>query len=173
MSHDDLPRNTGMVLTDQHVALYRDQDGGLHAISSVCTHMGCDVGWDDQNKVWVCAGRRCHQRAGGEAATAGPERLRPRPFRRLTPVCRRHHLSVHLGSIAIGERRTSTRHRVERSHSPHRDMEGSRAWPLPRCAIESPRRRSRRPGRTWGRAARRLRLSDRIVSLLAGSTAED
>jgi len=65
MSHDDLPRNTGMVLTDQHVALYRDQDGGLHAISSVCTHMGCDVGWDDQNKVWACP---CH---GSRFAPAG------------------------------------------------------------------------------------------------------
>jgi nitrite reductase/ring-hydroxylating ferredoxin subunit len=54
MPHDDLPKNTGKVLTDQHVALYRDQDGGLHAISSVCTHMGCDVGWNDLNKVWDC-----------------------------------------------------------------------------------------------------------------------
>ena len=52
-------------------------------------------------------------------------------------------------------------------------MEGSRARPLPRCAVESRRRRSRRPGRPRGRAARRLRLSDRIVSLLAGSTAPD
>ena len=57
MSQDDLPKNTGKVLIDQHVALYRDQDGALHAISSVCTHMGCDVAWNDQNKVWACP---CH-----------------------------------------------------------------------------------------------------------------
>ena len=79
--------------------------------------------------------------------------------------------SERLGSITIGERRTSTRHRVEGSHGAHRDMEGSRARPLPRRPIESLRRRSRRPGRARRRAARRLRLSDRIVSLLAGSTA--
>ena len=65
MPHDDLLKNTGKVLTDQHVALYRDQDGGLHAISSVCTHMGCDVGWNDQNKVWACP---CH---GSRFAPAG------------------------------------------------------------------------------------------------------
>ena len=57
MPYDDVLKNTGKVLTDQHVALYRDQDGGLHAISSVCTHMGCDVGWNDQKKVWDCP---CH-----------------------------------------------------------------------------------------------------------------
>jgi Rieske Fe-S protein len=45
--------------------IYRDQDGGLHAISSVCTHMGCDVGWNDQNKVWACP---CH---GSRFAPAG------------------------------------------------------------------------------------------------------
>jgi Rieske Fe-S protein len=57
MPHDDLQSNTGKVLTDQHVALYRDRGGGFHALSSVCTHMGCDVGWDDRDKVWACP---CH-----------------------------------------------------------------------------------------------------------------
>ena len=65
MPHDDLPKNTGKVLTAQHVALYRDQGGSLHAISSVCTHMGCDVGWNDQDKVWDCP---CH---GSRFAPAG------------------------------------------------------------------------------------------------------
>ena len=57
MPHDDLLKNTGTVLTDQHVALYRDPGGELHAISSVCTHRGCDVDWNDQDKVWDCP---CH-----------------------------------------------------------------------------------------------------------------
>ncbi len=65
MPYDDVTENTGKVLTDQHVALYRDQDGGLHAISSVCTHMGCDVAWNDQAKVWACP---CH---GSRFAPAG------------------------------------------------------------------------------------------------------
>ncbi len=57
MQHDDVPKDMGKLLADQHVALYRDQQGELHAISSVCTHKACDVGWNDQDKVWDCP---CH-----------------------------------------------------------------------------------------------------------------
>ena len=57
MSHNELLSGTGKVLTDQHIALYRDEDGELHAVSSVCTHMGCDVGWNERDKVWACP---CH-----------------------------------------------------------------------------------------------------------------
>lgn len=57
MPHDDLIKNTGTVLRDKHVALYRDAGGVLHAISSVCTHRGCDVHWNDQDKAWDCP---CH-----------------------------------------------------------------------------------------------------------------
>ena len=57
MPHDDLPKDTGTTLREQHVALYRDPGGELHAISSVCTHRGCDVGWNDQDKTWDCP---CH-----------------------------------------------------------------------------------------------------------------
>jgi Rieske Fe-S protein len=55
--HDDLPKGEGKVLADQHVALYRDDQGQLHASSSVCTHVGCDVEWNDLDKVWDCP---CH-----------------------------------------------------------------------------------------------------------------
>jgi Rieske Fe-S protein len=57
MPHDDVPKDTGRVLADQHIALYRDPEGGLHAISSVCTHKACDVEWNAQDKVWDCP---CH-----------------------------------------------------------------------------------------------------------------
>jgi Rieske Fe-S protein len=57
LPHDDLPNETGKVLRDRHVALYRDARGELHAISSVCTHRGCDVGWNDHDKTWDCP---CH-----------------------------------------------------------------------------------------------------------------
>ena len=65
MPNTDPPRNAGKVLTDRHVALYRDREGGLHALSSVCTHMGCDVVWDDRDKAWACP---CH---GSRFAPAG------------------------------------------------------------------------------------------------------
>ena len=57
MLHDDVAKDTGKVIPDQRVALYRDRHGELHALSSVCTHMACDVGWNDQDKVWDCP---CH-----------------------------------------------------------------------------------------------------------------
>jgi glycine/D-amino acid oxidase-like deaminating enzyme/nitrite reductase/ring-hydroxylating ferredoxin subunit len=39
------------------VAVYRDDDGGVHAVSAVCTHMGCQVSWNDGERSWDCA---CH-----------------------------------------------------------------------------------------------------------------
>jgi Rieske Fe-S protein len=57
MSHDDLQNEAGRVLIDRHIALYRNGQGQLHAITSICTHRGCDVGWNDQDRVWDCP---CH-----------------------------------------------------------------------------------------------------------------
>jgi Rieske Fe-S protein len=54
--HDDLSPGQGKV-TEQHVALSRDEHGTLHAVSSVCTHMGCDVEWNGADKTWDCP---CH-----------------------------------------------------------------------------------------------------------------
>ena len=44
-AYDDLQKGEGKLLADRRIALYRDRDGGLHALSSVCPHRGCDVGW--------------------------------------------------------------------------------------------------------------------------------
>jgi Rieske Fe-S protein len=57
MPHDDVLKDKGKVLHDLRVALYRDHQGELRALSSVCTHLACDVGWNDQDKVWDCP---CH-----------------------------------------------------------------------------------------------------------------
>jgi len=57
MAYDDIAPNTGKVMEDKHVAIYRDPQGNLRAVSSICTHMGCDVHWNDHDKVWSCA---CH-----------------------------------------------------------------------------------------------------------------
>ncbi|MCU4801633.1 FAD-dependent oxidoreductase [Halobacteria archaeon HArc-gm2] len=42
---------------DDPVAVYRDDDGDIHAVSAVCTHMGCQVSWNDGERSWDCA---CH-----------------------------------------------------------------------------------------------------------------
>ncbi|MCA1823030.1 MAG: Rieske 2Fe-2S domain-containing protein [Frankia sp.] len=35
----------------------RDDGGTVHAVSAVCTHMGCLVGWNNGEKSWDCP---CH-----------------------------------------------------------------------------------------------------------------
>ncbi len=57
VTFEGLLNNQGIVLTSQHVAIYRNGEGELHAVSSVCTHRGCDVAWNDRDKVWSCP---CH-----------------------------------------------------------------------------------------------------------------
>ncbi|MFW5637369.1 MAG: FAD-dependent oxidoreductase [Thermodesulfobacteriota bacterium] len=39
------------------VAAYRDETGVLHAVSPVCTHLGCYVTWNAAEKSWDCP---CH-----------------------------------------------------------------------------------------------------------------
>lgn len=41
----------------ERTAAYRDEQGELHMVSAVCTHMGCDVAWNDGEKSWDCP---CH-----------------------------------------------------------------------------------------------------------------
>ena len=39
------------------LAIYRDEDGELHALSAKCTHLGCVVHWNSAEKSWDCP---CH-----------------------------------------------------------------------------------------------------------------
>lgn len=41
----------------KEMACYRDQNGTLHNVSAVCTHMGCLVGWNPVDRTWDCP---CH-----------------------------------------------------------------------------------------------------------------
>jgi len=41
----------------EKVAAYRDEAGELHAVSAVCTHLGCVVQWNGAEKSWDCP---CH-----------------------------------------------------------------------------------------------------------------
>ena len=38
-------------------AVYRDDEGELHAVSARCTHLGCIVEWNAVEKSWDCP---CH-----------------------------------------------------------------------------------------------------------------
>jgi len=54
-----LPVGEGMkmVIDKKEVAVYRDEDGTVHAVSPVCTHMACTVNWNNAEKTWDCP---CH-----------------------------------------------------------------------------------------------------------------
>jgi glycine/D-amino acid oxidase-like deaminating enzyme/nitrite reductase/ring-hydroxylating ferredoxin subunit len=54
-----IPPGTGAVVRQgtRKIAVYRDQDGTLHARSAVCTHVGCIVRWNELEKTWDCP---CH-----------------------------------------------------------------------------------------------------------------
>ena len=44
-------------LDGQKVAAFRDPDGRLHAVSPLCTHMGCQLNWNSGDESWDCP---CH-----------------------------------------------------------------------------------------------------------------
>lgn len=46
-----------VTLGDDKVAAYRDDQGSLHAVSPVCTHLGCVVSFNKAEKTWDCP---CH-----------------------------------------------------------------------------------------------------------------
>lgn len=41
----------------ERVGAYRDEDGTLHAVSLVCSHLGCHVTWNPAERSWDCP---CH-----------------------------------------------------------------------------------------------------------------
>lgn len=39
------------------IALYKDEQGTLHAVDPICTHLGCEVHWNQAERSWDCP---CH-----------------------------------------------------------------------------------------------------------------
>ena len=58
-SVDEIRKGQGCVVRSglSKVAAYRDEDGTLHTVSAVCTHLGCIVTWNSAEKTWDCP---CH-----------------------------------------------------------------------------------------------------------------
>jgi len=55
-SVDDLAPGDAAVVAvgTERVAAYRDDTGALHAVSPVCTHLGCTVTWNTAETTWDC-----------------------------------------------------------------------------------------------------------------------
>lgn len=83
---DEIPVNGGGVIArnGEKLAVRRDQDGGLTAISAVCTHMGCIVDWNDIDRTWDCP---CHGSRFDEtgAVLSGPAMQPLEPRGRIAP----------------------------------------------------------------------------------------
>jgi glycine/D-amino acid oxidase-like deaminating enzyme/nitrite reductase/ring-hydroxylating ferredoxin subunit len=58
-SVDEIPRGEGGTVRRgaKKIGVYRDDEGGLHAVSTVCTHLGCAVSWNTGERSWDCP---CH-----------------------------------------------------------------------------------------------------------------
>ena len=56
-SLDDFPQGTVMPIRSGRFFMIRLEDGGLMAVSMICTHLGCTVNWDPSEFVFKCP---CH-----------------------------------------------------------------------------------------------------------------
>jgi nitrite reductase/ring-hydroxylating ferredoxin subunit len=76
-SPEDLTPGEAAVLVSgtNRLAVYRDDEGALHAVSAACTHMGCTVTWNTAETTWDCPCHGSRFTADGEVLE-GPA-LRP------------------------------------------------------------------------------------------------
>jgi len=56
---EELARGEGTIVTvdGEHAAAYRDEAGVVHAVSPICSHLGCLVTWNSAETTWDCP---CH-----------------------------------------------------------------------------------------------------------------
>ena len=54
---DRLPKGSGMVMENNKMAIYKDNEGKAHKYSAICTHLGCIVSWNELEKSFDCP---CH-----------------------------------------------------------------------------------------------------------------
>ena len=56
---DDLRPGEGDIVTrdGERIAAHRDEDGNVVAVSTRCTHLGCQVSWNSAERSWDCP---CH-----------------------------------------------------------------------------------------------------------------
>jgi cytochrome b6-f complex iron-sulfur subunit len=72
---EDFPLGKMTFFSDRNVFIVKEAEG-FHAISAVCTHLGCLITWDDKLEIFPC---RCHgtrfDRDGNNFAGPAPRPL--------------------------------------------------------------------------------------------------
>lgn len=56
---------------NKKIALYKDDEGNLHAVNPICTHMKCEVKWNSAERSWDCPCHGARYSCDGEVLT-GP-----------------------------------------------------------------------------------------------------
>lgn len=71
---DAIARGEGAILQRgvSKIAAYRDDDGVLHQRSAYCTHLGCVVKWNSEEKSWDCPCHGSRFSATGDTVLNGP-----------------------------------------------------------------------------------------------------
>lgn len=56
---DNIPNDEGKIVMfgNKKVGIYKDKNGNVYAVNPVCTHLGCELTWNNLNKTWDCP---CH-----------------------------------------------------------------------------------------------------------------
>ena len=54
----------------ESIALYKDMNGGLHAVNPACSHINCIVGWNNAEQTWDCPCHGSRFSVDGEMLTA-------------------------------------------------------------------------------------------------------
>ena len=56
---ENIKENSGSIIeiNNEKVGIYKDENGKIHAVKPICTHLGCLLSWNDIDKTWDCP---CH-----------------------------------------------------------------------------------------------------------------
>lgn len=56
---EEIPNNDGKIIEidNKKVGVYKDKDGNIHAVKPICSHLGCELSWNNISKTWDCP---CH-----------------------------------------------------------------------------------------------------------------
>ena len=44
-------------IDNKKVGVYRDKEGNVYAVKPYCTHLGCELSWNNLDRTWDCP---CH-----------------------------------------------------------------------------------------------------------------
>ena len=73
---DELHADEGGIVSyrGRRAGCYRDGDGQLHALEAKCTHMGCELKWNAEERTWDCPCHGSRYTFDGECITRPGER---------------------------------------------------------------------------------------------------